>query len=73
MESVECALEDCYNDVDHVNNIDGIRITFTDGSWVLIRPSGTEPYIRITLEGKTEERAKEILKISKNFLIKSMN
>ena len=73
MKSVEGALESCYSDVANVNNIDGIRITFTDGSWVLIRPSGTEPYIRITLEGKTEERAEEILKISKEFILESMS
>lgn len=40
--------------------IDGIRLSFEDGSWVLVRPSGTEPYIRVTAEGKTEERAKEL-------------
>lgn len=58
----------CFNDIAGLNNIDGVRISFKDGSWVLARPSGTEPYVRITLEGKTQERADEIEKISKKFI-----
>jgi phosphoglucosamine mutase len=40
---------------------DGIRIAYEEG-WCLIRASGTEPQIRITAEGKTLQKAKEILK-----------
>jgi phosphomannomutase len=28
----------------------GVRLTFDDGSWTLVRPSGTEPYVRIYAE-----------------------
>jgi len=28
----------------------GVRAEFTDGSWTLVRPSGTEPYIRVYAE-----------------------
>ncbi|WP_435347516.1 phosphomannomutase [Haloarchaeobius sp. HRN-SO-5] len=28
----------------------GVRIDLTDGSWVLVRPSGTEPYVRVYAE-----------------------
>ncbi|MEA2053559.1 MAG: phosphoglucosamine mutase [Candidatus Thermoplasmatota archaeon] len=38
-------------DYEKVNKIDGIRIDMQD-SWALIRPSGTEPKIRITVEAK---------------------
>ena len=39
-----------------------------DGSWVLIRPSGTESYIRITLEGRTVEIARAIRNKSREFI-----
>ena len=42
-----------------VSNTDGIRLSFNDG-WLLVRPSGTEPKIRLTAEAKTEARAKQL-------------
>ncbi len=38
-----------------VENFDGVRVRFPDRSWVLIRPSGTEPVVRVTSE--SQERA----------------
>ncbi len=40
-------------------NADGVKLNFSDG-WLLVRPSGTEPKIRITAEAKTEKRAREL-------------
>ena len=34
---------------------DGVRVDEEDG-WFLIRASGTEPIVRLTMEYKTEER-----------------
>jgi phosphoglucosamine mutase len=42
-----------------LTTIDGLRLAFSDG-WLLIRPSGTEPKIRMTAEAKSEERAREL-------------
>lgn len=41
-----------------ISTIDGIRVSFPEG-WILVRPSGTEPLIRITVEGEREEWARE--------------
>jgi len=43
------------------NSIDGIRIDFEDASWVIVRASGTEAYVRIFAEAKTLEKAKELV------------
>ncbi|SFM44749.1 phosphoglucosamine mutase [Methanolobus profundi] len=43
-----------------VDTRDGVKIWYDDG-WVLIRPSGTEPIIRIFAESKTKERADELM------------
>ena len=42
-----------------MNFEDGIRLAFEDG-WLLVRPSGTEPRIRVTAEAETEARALEL-------------
>jgi len=50
----------------NIENTDGIKMEFDDG-WLLVRPSGTEPKIRITAEARTEARANELY----NFALKS--
>jgi phosphomannomutase len=42
-----------------VDTIDGLRLNFEDG-WLLIRPSGTEPKIRLTVEARTQSRSKQL-------------
>ena len=37
----------------HVDTDRGIRLDFDDGSWLLVRPSGTEPYIRLYAESES--------------------
>jgi phosphoglucosamine mutase len=51
-----------------VNLQDGVRISFKDGSWVLVRPSGTESFIRITLEAKTAQKANMIRDYAAKFI-----
>ena len=57
-----------------ISTIDGIRLGFDD-AWALVRPSGTEPLIRITVEGATsgvvEKLYHEIHKIVKGAIDES--
>lgn len=43
-----------------VNTLDGIKIERPDG-WVHVRPSNTEPILRLTAEAATREHAEELL------------
>jgi len=47
--------------VDRVLTIDGLKIIFEDDSWILFRPSGTEPVFRVYAETPEEERTEELL------------
>jgi phosphomannomutase/phosphoglucomutase len=42
-----------------VTTIDGYRLDYGD-AWVLARPSGTEPLVRVYAEARSESRAKEL-------------
>ncbi|MCS3901578.1 phosphoglucosamine mutase [Methanococcus voltae] len=56
------------------NTLDGARFDLEDkDAWVLIRPSGTEPYIRIRVEAKDEKVAKELFNQSKELLDNFLN
>jgi len=47
-------------DCDELLTLDGYRLLFEDG-WTLVRPSGTEPKIRVVAEARRAERAEELL------------
>jgi phosphoglucosamine mutase len=61
MDSLATVLPDKMKDTVEVLTVDGLGISLKQG-WVLVRPSGTEPVIRITCEGPSEEITKEILR-----------
>ena len=44
-----------------VSTLDGVKYIFADDSWLLIRPSGTEPVLRVYAEGRSSEMVKELL------------
>jgi len=45
---------------DDVTTLDGVRVEVDDG-WFLIRPSGTQPLIRVTAQARSAERADALL------------
>jgi phosphomannomutase/phosphoglucomutase len=46
---------------ENVSTIDGVKIWFSDGSAILIRPSGTEPVFRLYAEAKNAEKALKLV------------
>ena len=51
--------------------MDGIKLIETDG-WVLLRPSNTEPIIRVTAEAKTQKKLQELYAFAKEELNQAM-
>ncbi len=47
--------------VGEVKTLDGVKYLINDGSWLLIRPSGTEPVLRVYAEGRTPEMVQALL------------
>lgn len=47
--------------VTEVGNRDGVKYILADDSWLLIRPSGTEPVVRVYAEGRSREMVKALL------------
>ena len=52
---------------ENISKEDGLKLTYKD-SWVHIRPSGTEPIIRIFSEAKTEAQLEEIMSHARSIL-----
>ncbi len=46
-------------EADEVDTTDGVKAIHADG-WVLVRPSGTEPLVRVYAEARDEKRAREL-------------
>jgi alpha-D-glucose phosphate-specific phosphoglucomutase len=47
--------------VEDVQTTDGIKYYLSDGSWLLIRPSGTEPVLRVYAEAPSDERVAALI------------
>ncbi|MEO1646376.1 MAG: phosphoglucomutase/phosphomannomutase family protein, partial [Chloroflexota bacterium] len=47
--------------VTRINTMDGIKYYLADDSWLLIRPSGTEPVLRIYAEARSDEQVQAML------------
>jgi len=48
--------------------VDGLRVVFKDRSWVMFRPSGTEPKTRIYCEARDELRLSELVEAARNLV-----
>ena len=44
-----------------VDTLDGVKVTYGDGSWIMVRPSGTEPVCRLYAEARDEETVMSLI------------
>ncbi len=48
---------------------DGTKYMLEDDSWVLMRPSGTEPVVRVYVESGSEAKMKELVEAGRKFIL----
>jgi phosphomannomutase len=63
LDSVYQALRNAFPDA-HLDTQDGLRLAWAD-RWVHVRPSGTEPIVRVIAEAPTAEAASELVRQSR--------
>ncbi len=56
------------DEIDHISYQDGCKIWMKDGSWIIVRFSGTEPLLRMAAEASTLEHANELIDCTKKFV-----
>jgi phosphoglucomutase len=54
--------------VTRCDTTDGRKLILGDGSWVLFRPSGTEPVLRCYVEARTNKELDALLQAARNFI-----
>ena len=52
-----------------INRMDGVKFIFADGSWILMRPSGTEPLVRVYAETEKLPALEVLLEQGRQFLL----
>jgi len=60
--------EFCGHTVSQVVRTDGLKLVFSDGSWVCYRLSGTEPVVRVYTEARSEEGLKTLSTAGKHWI-----
>ncbi len=52
-----------------INRLDGVKFIFSDESWMLMRPSGTEPVVRIYAESEDKADLEVLLEQGRKYLL----
>ena len=60
-EDVQKIIQKLKEEYPNSDTTDGIKITFDEQNWVMIRPSGTEPIIRVYAEGSSQEKLDNLI------------
>ncbi len=56
-------------EIAEINRLDGVKFIFADGSWMLMRPSGTEPVVRIYAESEEKADLEVLLEQGRKYLL----
>lgn len=61
------------HEIAEVITIDGVKILYPDGAWMLFRPSGTEPVFRLYVESRDRRKARELFKFGSEIMGKALS
>ena len=54
-----------------IDRTDGAKFAFEDGSWMLMRLSGTEPLLRLYVEAETAAASAKLVREATNWILSS--
>ncbi|MFA6317385.1 MAG: hypothetical protein WC943_08200 [Elusimicrobiota bacterium] len=54
--------------IQSTSQIDGLKVVAQDSSWILMRPSGTEPVMRLYAETDAPQKTAELIELAKKWL-----
>ncbi|MFT3746365.1 MAG: phosphoglucomutase/phosphomannomutase family protein [Pyrinomonadaceae bacterium] len=55
--------------VESINRMDGVKFLFENNAWMLMRPSGTEPMVRIYAESESSDDLENLLEQGRRYLL----
>jgi len=55
--------------IEKLDRTDGVKFLFEDGTWMLMRPSGTEPLVRIYAESESKSDLEVLLEQGRSYLL----
>jgi len=55
--------------IEKINRIDGVKFLFANDAWMLMRPSGTEPLVRIYAESEDKDDLENLLDEGRKYLL----
>lgn len=55
--------------IEKINRLDGVKFIFADGNWLLLRPSGTEPLVRVYAEAENKNDLEVLLEQGRRYLL----
>ena len=55
--------------IEKINRMDGVKFLFENNAWMLMRPSGTEPMVRIYAESENKNDLEDLLEQGRKYLL----
>ena len=55
--------------IENINRMDGVKFLFENSAWMLMRPSGTEPMVRIYAESENVDDLEDLLEQGRKYLL----